>query len=172
MASSGHRTSPVPVLWLYGPSGVRKSTIAWEIFTRLPAEKGRIGYLDLDQLGMCYAPPTPQNWAPEPPLDHGRHRLQVRTLNAVLPNFAAAGARGVVVSGVVDARRGPDADLLTNAALTTLRLRASPEERGGPLETGPEPSCARSSGSHASPRRTGPGLNSRHPLNGDSQRPR
>ena len=128
MASSlGPRTSSVPVLWLYGPSGVGKSTIAWEIFTRLPAETGRIGYLDLDQLGMCYAPPTPQNWAPEPSSDHGRHRLQARTLNAVLPNFAAVGVRGVVVSGVVDAGRGPDTDLLTNAALTTVRLRASPE---------------------------------------------
>jgi len=126
-SSSDPRTSAVPVLWLYGPSGVGKSTIAWEIFTRLPTDTGRIGYVDLDQLGMCYAPPTEQNWAPEPSSDHGRHRLQARTLDAILPNFAAAGVRGVVVSGVVDAGRGPDADLLTHAALTILRLRASPE---------------------------------------------
>lgn len=117
----------VPTLWLYGPSGVGKSTIAWKVFTELAVEHHRIGYVDLDQLGMCYAPPTAQNWAPEPATDVGRHRLQARTLNAILPSFAAAGARGVVVSGVVDASRGPDLELLADAALTTLRLRASPE---------------------------------------------
>lgn len=83
----------VPVLWLYGPPGVGKSSVAWLVRERLSAAGVRVGYVDVDQLGMCY---------PGNDVDPGRHLLKSRNLAAVGRNFAAAGARGVVVSGVIN----------------------------------------------------------------------
>ena len=117
----------LPVLWLFGPPGVGKSTLGWELFEGLSRQLP-IGYVDLDQVGMCYGSPTLDNWAPEPVDDYGRHRLQTRNLNDLLPAFAAAGSAGVIVSGVVDAVRGIDIELLPAASLTGLRLRVSSVE--------------------------------------------
>src|SRR6266508_4666443 len=118
------------VLWLYGASGVGKTTVTWELFVQLAREDAPTGYVDIDQLGMCYGPPTPQRWAPEPADDPGRHRLKARTLDAVVANFRDAGARRVVVPGVTDPVRGVETDLVPHAALTTCRLRAEPAELG------------------------------------------
>ncbi|MBG0564531.1 hypothetical protein [Actinoplanes aureus] len=112
----------LPVLWLYGTSGAGKTTVAWELFTRLAGEGTAVGYVDIDQLGMCYGPPTPEHWAPEPAGDHGRHRLQARTLNAVLAGFRDAGARGVIVPGVTDPERGVETGLVPNGVVTSCRL--------------------------------------------------
>src|SRR6266508_2872563 len=120
----------LPVLWLYGASGVGKTTVTWELFVQLAREDAPTGYVDIDQLGMCYGPPTPQRWAPEPADDPGRHRLKARTLDAVVANFRDAGARRVVVPGVTDPVRGVETDLVPHAALTTCRLRAEPAELG------------------------------------------
>jgi hypothetical protein len=133
--------SGLPVLWLYGPPGVGKTTVGWALYEHLVQGGTAAGYVDIDQLGMCYAAPTPEDWAPEPADDHGRHRLKARSLNAVLPNFRAAGAQGVVVSGVVDAERGIHVDLIPNGDVTPCRLRADAAElrsrvasRGRPAE--------------------------------------
>jgi hypothetical protein len=120
----------LPVLWLYGPSGIGKTTVSWELFVQLVREGVATGYVDIDQLGMCYAPPTPRHLAPEPADDPGRHRLKARTLDAVLANFRDAGARCVVVPGVTDPVRGVHTDLIPHAALTAFRLRAEPAELG------------------------------------------
>lgn len=114
----------LPVLWLYGASGVGKTTVAWEVFVQLARMGAPTGYVDIDQIGMCYAPPTPRHWAPEPDTDPGRHRLKARTLDAVVANFRDAGARSLVVPGVTDPDRGVDADLAPQAAVTACRLRA------------------------------------------------
>jgi hypothetical protein len=73
-------------------------------------------YVDIDQLGMCY---------PERASDPERYRLQARNLGPVVARFAEAGARCVVVSGVVDADHGVHVGSLPPIALTVCRLRAS-----------------------------------------------
>jgi adenylylsulfate kinase-like enzyme len=118
----------VPVLWLCGPPGVGKSTVGWELFTGLAATGVRTGYVDIDQLGMCFAPAVPDNVFPEPGSDYGRHRMKTRNLGAVVTNFRAAGARCVIVSGVTDAGRGVDRALIPDASLTVCRLRVDPGE--------------------------------------------
>jgi hypothetical protein len=131
----------LPVLWVHGASGVGKTTVTWELFTQLVREGVASGYVDIDQLGMCYGPPTAREWAPEPAADPGRHRLKARALDAVVANFRDAGARCVVVPGVTDSARGVEAQLVPHAALTTCRLRAEPADllrrltaRGGPSD--------------------------------------
>ena len=131
----------LPVLWVYGASGVGKTTVTWELFLQLVRDGVSTGFVDIDQLGMCYAAPTPTNWAPEPADDPGRHRLKARTLNAVVPNFQRAGASCMVVPGVTDAVRGVETDLVPHADMTTCRLRVEPAElsrrlaaRGSPFD--------------------------------------
>jgi adenylylsulfate kinase-like enzyme len=121
-------TSALPVLWLYGPSGVGKSAVGWELYTRLSSHAVPVAYVDIDYLGMSYGPPTPRNWAPEPASDPVRHRLKAVNLDAVAANARDAGAAGLIVSGIVDPEHGIDVDLLPNVALTAIRLRAELEE--------------------------------------------
>jgi len=109
----------IPVLWLCGPSGVGKTTVAWQIYTQLAQAGTDAGYVDIDQLGMCF---------PEPADDPGRHRLQARNLDAVVAAYRDAGARCVVVSGVVHPAHGPYPDLTPHAALTVCRLRADTDD--------------------------------------------
>ena len=109
----------IPVLWLCGPPGIGKTSVGWEIFTQLTRAGIEAGYVDIDQLGICY---------PEPALDPGRHRMKARNLGAVVANYRAAGARCVIVSGVADPGRGVHADLIPRAAVTVCRLRAGRDE--------------------------------------------
>ena len=110
---------PIPVLWLCGPPGVGKSTVGWEIFAQLTEAGIEAGYVDIDQLGMCY---------PEPVSDPGRHRMKAQNLGAVVANYRTAGARCVIASGVVDPGRGVHAGLVPRAALTVCRLRVGRAE--------------------------------------------
>jgi hypothetical protein len=72
-------------------------------------------YVDIDQLGIC---------SPEQADDPRRHRLKARNLESLISNFTDAGARCIVVSGVVDARRGVALDSVPRRLLTVVRLRA------------------------------------------------
>src|SRR4051794_14996156 len=76
-----------------GSPGVGKSTVAWQLYEDLAAGSFRCGYVDIDQLGMCY--PASED-------DADRHRLKGTVLAALLPNYAAAGVRALIVSGVLD----------------------------------------------------------------------
>ena len=117
----------LPVLWLYGPPGVGKTTVAWEFCEQLWRDGVRAAYVDIDQLGMCFGAPTSENWSPEPADDPDRHRLKTLNLDAVAANARDAGAACLVVSGVIDAEHGIDRRLLPNVALTAVRLRAEKE---------------------------------------------
>jgi hypothetical protein len=130
----------LPTLWLYGPPGVGKSVVGWTVFEQIAAGGTPVGYVDIDQLGMCYGPPEPGRWTPEPSGDPGRHRMKARNLDAVAVNQMNAGAHLLVVSGVVDARRGIDQELLPHTAVRALRLRADAPELRRRLQVRGRPS--------------------------------
>jgi adenylylsulfate kinase-like enzyme len=109
----------IPVLWLYGPPGVGKTAVGWEIYSEVVRSGIQTGYVDIDQLGMCY---------PEVDSDPGRHRMKARNMAAVVAGYRAAGARCVVVSGVVNPRYGVHSDELLHMALTACRLRVDEQE--------------------------------------------
>ncbi|ARQ71867.1 hypothetical protein [Streptomyces marincola] len=116
---SATRGPALPVLWLCGPPGVGKSTVAWHTFRAHARSGTRTAYADIDQLGICF---------PEPPDDPDRHRLKARNLRAVLAAARAAGARRAVVSGVVDPAHGPHMAELAGTAPAVVRLRADRAE--------------------------------------------
>lgn len=79
------------LLRLAGAPGVGKSATAWAIAQQLAREGVRCGYVDIDQLGMCYPPPDddPDRWG-----------LKERALAGVAEEFRRAGVDRLVVSGV------------------------------------------------------------------------
>ena len=109
----------VPVLWLCGPAGVGKSTVSWQLFTELTRAGEHVAFADTDQLCMCY---------PAPPADPGRQRLKALNLNSMIVNYREAGARCMIVNGVVDPIRGVYRDVLSHAVITVCRLRADRDE--------------------------------------------
>lgn len=122
------------MLWLYGPPSVGKSATAWALYAHLLSGEPR-GYFDIDQVGMCY---------PEPDDDPGRYALKARAATALVRRLTHAGARSVIISGVLD--EGSSRDLLEELGafgVTFCRLRVEPEElrrrlqsRYGPDEAG------------------------------------
>jgi broad-specificity NMP kinase len=86
------------VIRLAGPPGVGKSTVAWSVATGAAADGVVVGFVDVDQLGMCY---------PAPEGDPERWHLKERALHAVVRVHAAAGTAVLVVSGVASPDAGP-----------------------------------------------------------------
>ncbi|MFB9450037.1 hypothetical protein Dvina_33980 [Dactylosporangium vinaceum] len=109
----------VPVLWLCGPPAVGKSTVGYEIFTRVRAAGVTAAYVDLAQIGFA---------RPAPAGDPEQHRLKARHLARLLEGFRAAGAGCLIVSGSVTDRAtvGRYARAVPSAAWTVCRLRAGP----------------------------------------------
>jgi adenylylsulfate kinase-like enzyme len=107
------------VLWLFGPPGVGKSTVGWDIYRRLNVGGRKCAYVDIDQLGICY---------PEPRSDPGRYRLKDQNLAAMVAHFADAGTAGVVVSGVMDPVGGTEIAELAGVEVVLCRLRAHPDQ--------------------------------------------
>lgn len=106
----------VPFLWLSGTSGVGKSTVGWQIFNDVHRSGIATALVDADQLGLCY---------PAPADDPHNHALKARNLAGVWSTFRAAGARCLVLSGIVDAadQVRAYADAVPGTALTHCRLR-------------------------------------------------
>lgn len=86
------------ILRLAGGPGVGKSAVAWTLARRLREAGVRVGYVDIDQLGMCY---------PAPDSDPDRWALKERVLERVAREFAATGADLLVVSGVAETAMPP-----------------------------------------------------------------
>jgi Adenylylsulphate kinase len=112
---------PVPCLWITGVSGVGKSSVGWEVYRQVRANGAKAAYVDFDQIGFCLPAP-----ADEP----ANHRLKASNLAALWPNYRAAGARWLVVSGFVDT---PEeirtyAAAVPDTVLTVCRLTAGPEQ--------------------------------------------
>jgi adenylylsulfate kinase-like enzyme len=112
----------VPVLWITGPAGVGKSTVAWKIFTELVQAGTRVAFADADQFCMCY---------PAPPGDRTRERIKAQNLGALIPRYRAAGAQCVIVNGCLDPAGGVLSELMPQAEVTVCRLRADPGHVAG-----------------------------------------
>jgi hypothetical protein len=111
----------VPVLWLCGADAVGKSTVAWEIYASLSAQGVPVAHVDTDYLGFCFPLPGDEPSA-----------LVAANLGSMWPNFAAAGARCLIVSGIVVTaeQRSVFSSALPAGELTLCLLRASPPECG------------------------------------------
>jgi hypothetical protein len=99
--------------------GVGKSSVGWEIFTQLRNAGIKTGYVDADQLGLCY---------PVPDDDPVNHRVKSLNLGAVYHNFRDAGARCFILSGSVNTAEEVRMyrDRIPGAALSICMLRADP----------------------------------------------
>ncbi|KJQ53749.1 Adenylyl-sulfate kinase [Microbacterium sp. SA39] len=111
------------LLRLAGVPGVGKSTVAWAIAQQLAADGVRLGYVDIDQLGMCY---------PGPDGDTDRWQLKETALALIAARFAVAGAERLIVSGVADPAEAlsgnghPTVALWLDADEATRRERLAP----------------------------------------------
>jgi adenylylsulfate kinase-like enzyme len=110
---------PIPVLWVCGPAGVGKSTVSWQLFNELSQAGVNIAFADTDQLHMCFPPPRG---------DPDRERLKAMNIGAMIPHYRAAGAKCVILAGVLDPVFGIRRQLLPDADVTAVRLRADGEE--------------------------------------------
>jgi hypothetical protein len=119
MSSSQHgwTANAVPILWFYGADAVGKSATGWEAYRRLQDQGVGVAYVDTDYLDFC----TPQF--------EDRARLVELNLAATWPNFAAAGARCLVVSGILVSaeHRARYERTVPDGKMTVCRLHARPE---------------------------------------------
>jgi chloramphenicol 3-O-phosphotransferase len=113
------RDEGLSVLWLCGPPGAGKSAVGWALYAGLARSVARAGFVDIDQLGMCF---------PAPPDDPYRYGLKERNLSAVAGNFHTAGCDALVVSGHLGPSRAFSPGTVHDASLTICRLRAQPDE--------------------------------------------
>jgi hypothetical protein len=112
-------------LWLFGPSGVGKSTVGWLAHRRLAGS----AFVDVDQLGLC---------VPAPPDDPSHHRLKARNLSDLRFPERLLVVAGRAEDGAV-LRRYLGALAVSGRATTTCRLQVGADElrarlaaRGGP----------------------------------------
>jgi hypothetical protein len=80
----------VPILLLCGAPGSGKSSVAWEVYFTLVRSGEPVANLDLDVVG--YGPP---------PSSFGSFEMKIRNLESIWANYQAAGARSLVVSGLM-----------------------------------------------------------------------
>jgi len=109
--------TPGRILWVCGPAGVGKSTVAWQLLMDADGRDIPLAYVDLAQLGFL---------RPVENEDALNHRLRAANVAKVWAGFQAAGAPSLVISGRVS--RAAEwvlyADALAPADITVCRLRA------------------------------------------------
>src|SRR5262249_49473871 len=110
-----------PVLWLNGPDGVGKSTVAFAIFQQLSDAGKKTAFVDLDQVNLCY---------PAPDDDPLNYRVRAAGLAAVWATYREEDVRCMVISGIAETKAIVKAhtDLLPDAQVTVVRLRAAADE--------------------------------------------
>ena len=108
---------PAPILWICGAAAAGKSVTAWHAFTAAATSQA-LGYIDVDQVGMLY---------PDDEADEYGYSLKNEAITAIAPNFTEAGARRLLVSGVVDSREAGQADRLDQADVRYLLLTVDDE---------------------------------------------
>ena len=107
----------LPVVWLVGTSGVGKSTVGWLLQRALTQRGVSAAFIDADQLRNASG------------VDATEDEFIADGLAAIEPAFANAGARALIVSGIVDdaahlSRLVPDA---ARSRIFVVHLRASDE---------------------------------------------
>ena len=88
--------------------------MSWQLYEELAGSGVPVAFADGDQLCMCY---------PAPAGDPDRQRVKALNVGAMIPNLRSAGARCVIVNGVL----GPaslETGLLPRTRVTICRLRA------------------------------------------------
>jgi hypothetical protein len=113
------RDERLAVLWLCGPPGAGKSATGWALYDGLVPSGARAGFVDIDQLGMCF---------PAPPSDPELFLLKERNVSAVAANFRRVGCDAFIVSGDLGLSGAISSGAVHGASVTTCRLRASPDE--------------------------------------------
>lgn len=104
----------LPVLWICGTAAAGKSVTAWALFQQKLNDHTTCAYLDIDQVGMLY---------PESDTDPERLQLKADALNRLIPNYRAAGAQALIVSGILDPSAPADfADRFDRADVTFCLL--------------------------------------------------
>lgn len=96
------------VLRLAGVPGVGKSAVAWAVARELAGEGTPVGYVDIDQLGMCY---------PAPRGDMERWALKEEALARVATQFRREGVERLIVSGVAAADVPPPAGIASTSSV-------------------------------------------------------
>jgi hypothetical protein len=86
-------THQMQVLWVSGAPGTGKSTVGWGLFKEIAARGADVAYLDMDQLGLIGPPPGGGD---------ASHRIKIENLLVQLSVLRSAGARRIIVSGVID----------------------------------------------------------------------
>lgn len=107
----------IPLLLVTGPIGAGKTSVVAEIAELLDARRIPHAALDMDWLSSYF---------PRPPADPFGTVVGLQNLAAIWPNFAAAGARRLVLAGVVLSRENLDPYLaaVPGAEIAVCRLHA------------------------------------------------
>ncbi len=82
----------VRALWLNGTVGVGKTTVGEVLAERLADADEAVAFINTDDLGTSW---------PRPANDPFNHALVTKNIAALASNYVAAGARTIVVAGVV-----------------------------------------------------------------------
>ncbi len=110
----------VRALWLNGTVAGGKATVG-EVLAKQLADAGdAVAFINTDDLGACW---------PRPPEDPFNVALVTKNLAALVSNYAAAGARTIVVAGVVQTNAQLEGfAIVLGTAPRLVRLVVSPKD--------------------------------------------